>query len=112
MCLLKYKVNVFAQTPHLELKNMSIAAQNTPDEGVSYLLNRLIPDLIGTLGACDANTITIAVDAAYDYLGSVYPLVGIKGKDRELLGMSRITLKAPPMFALKAPLETRFLSFR
>ena len=26
--------------------------------------------------------------------------------------MSRITLKAPPMFALKAPLETRFLSFR
>jgi hypothetical protein len=26
--------------------------------------------------------------------------------------LSRITLKAPPMFALKAPLETRFLSFR
>jgi hypothetical protein len=26
--------------------------------------------------------------------------------------LSRITLKAPPMFALKAPLETRFLGFR
>ena len=26
--------------------------------------------------------------------------------------VSRITLKAPPMFALKAPLETRFLGFR
>ena len=33
-------------------------------------------------------------------------------KSLKLHGMSRITLKAPPMFALKAPLETRFLSFR
>jgi hypothetical protein len=37
---------------------------------------------------------------------------GRKGLSGTRPGMSRITLKAPPMFALMAPLETRFLGFR
>lgn len=65
---------------------MSIAAQETPNEGVKYLLSRLISDLVGTLGPCAPSATDLAVDAGYDCLGSVYPLIGNKGNSQELLG--------------------------
>jgi len=64
---------------------MSISANSTPDEGDSYLLNRLITDLVGTLDAC--NTVAdYATDATFDCLGSVYPLIGTKAGTNELIG--------------------------
>lgn len=65
---------------------MSISAQKTPDEGATYFLNRLISDLVGTVGACSSSVADIAVDSSFDCLGSVYPLIGIKGSSKELIG--------------------------
>ena len=65
---------------------MSISAKKTPNKGADYLLNRMISDLIGTLGAFDADATEMATDATFDNLGSVYPLIGIKGSSKELIG--------------------------
>lgn len=65
---------------------MSIAAQKTPKEDANYLINRLISDLIGTFDTCAASATDLAVDATYDCLGSVYPLIGLKGASKELIG--------------------------
>lgn len=65
---------------------MSISSQKTPSKDADYLVNRMISDLVGTLGAYDANTTDMATDATFDSLASVYPLIGIKGIAKELIG--------------------------
>lgn len=65
---------------------MSISSKKTPDKGADYLVNRMISDLVGTLGAYDANTTDMATDATFDSLAAVYPLIGIKGSAKELIG--------------------------
>jgi len=67
---------------------MSITGQETPNEGMHYLFNRLISDLVGTLGTCDHNAVDVATNASFDCLGAVYSLIGSKGGDNELLGTS------------------------
>jgi hypothetical protein len=75
-----------SQTSHQELKNMSISAKKTPNKGADYLLNRVISDLVGTLGTDGADVTERATDATFDNLGAVYPLIGIKGSSKELIG--------------------------
>ena len=79
---------------------MSISAQKTPDEGATYFLNRLISDLVGTVGACSSSVTDIAVDSSFDCLGSVYPLIGIKGGSKELIG-SAVSISGGYLLAAK-----------
>lgn len=80
------KVNDPPQTSHQELKIMSISSQKTPSKGADYLVNRMISDLVGTLGVYEADAAEMATDATFDSLGSVYPLIGTKGSSKELIG--------------------------
>ncbi len=79
---------------------MSISAQKTPDEGATYFLNRLISDLVGTVSACSSSVTDIAVDSSFDCLGSVYPLIGIKGGSKELIG-SAVSISGGYLLAAK-----------
>ena len=65
---------------------MSISSQKTPSKDADYLINRMISDLVGTLGVYDADATEMATDATFDSLASVYPLIGIKGNAKELIG--------------------------
>lgn len=67
---------------------MSISAHITPNKDANYFLNRLISDLVGSTSNCASDIAEVAVDATYDSLGSVYPLIGSKGNSKELIGTS------------------------